>query len=37
MHIGYDENQRAWKLFDPKSKKVFISKDVVFVENETLK
>ena len=36
MFIGYEDTQGAWKLFDPKTKKVFVSRDVVFVEDETI-
>jgi hypothetical protein len=32
MMVGYDDQSKAYKCFDPKEKKVLISKDVVFDE-----
>lgn len=34
VFIGYCENSKAYKVFDPESKKVRVSRDVQFVENK---
>lgn len=31
--IGYSEESKAYRLFDPKTKKVIISRDVIFIEH----
>lgn len=33
--IGFSEESKGYRLYDPKTKKIVVSKDVVFEENET--
>ena len=35
IFVGYFEDTKAYKLYDPVTKKVIISHDVQFVENES--
>ena len=35
IFVGYSEDTKAYKLYDPVTKKVIISRDVQFVENES--
>ena len=35
IFIGYSEDTKAYKLYDPVAGKVIISRDVQFVENES--
>ena len=35
IFVGYSENTKAYKLYDPVTRKVIISRDVQFVENES--
>jgi hypothetical protein len=32
--LGYSSNKKGYKCYDPKSKRLYISRDVTFVENE---
>lgn len=34
VHLGVSEESKAYKMYDPVTKKVWISRDVKFVENE---
>lgn len=34
IFIGYSEQSKAYKLYNPITKNVIISKDVIFIENE---
>ena len=34
LFFGYSEESKAYKLYDPVAKKVIVSRDVQFVENE---
>ena len=34
IFIGYCDNQKAYKLFDPSTHRLLASRDVVFHENE---
>ena len=33
LHIGYSESQKAFRAWDPISRKILISRDVIFNEN----
>ena len=35
IFVGYSEDTKAYKLYDPVTRKVIISRDVQFVENES--
>ena len=35
IFVGYSEHTKAYKLYDPIARKVIISQDVQFVENES--
>ena len=35
IFVGYSEDTKAYKLYDPVARKVIISRDVQFFENET--
>ena len=35
IFVGYSEDTKAYKLYDPVARKVIISRDVQFVENES--
>jgi hypothetical protein len=35
VFIGYSPTQKGYKCFDPKTKKVFVTMDVTFVENQS--
>ena len=35
IFVGYSEDTKAYKMYDPVTKKVIISRDVQFVENES--
>ncbi|KAG0482864.1 hypothetical protein HPP92_010948 [Vanilla planifolia] len=37
IFIGYSKESKAYKLYNPLTKKVFISRDVVFVKEDTWK
>ena len=35
IFVGYSEDTKAYKLYDPVTRKVIISRDVQFVKNES--
>ena len=37
VHLGVSEESKAYKLYDPITKKVIVSKDVIFAEKEKWK